>query len=70
MPERNVKTTVARRQKGAFDDLKEFIGVCAQVKKAASPDAIRANVGRFVNELPQDSKDFLVDLVGMFRRPR
>lgn len=64
------QNAVARTKPGPFDDLKEFIGHCARAKKAMSPETLRENVGKFVNELDQDSKDFLGDLAGILRRPR
>lgn len=64
------KTAVTRRQPGVVSDLKDFIGACAQVKKAIHPDAIRENVGKFIGELDDDSKDLLQGLAGMFRGPK
>jgi hypothetical protein len=66
----NAKSAVVRRRKGPVDDLKDFIGACAQVKKAIHPDNLRANVGKFIGELPEDSKDLLQDLAGLFRGPK
>lgn len=70
MPEENAKPAVTRRRKGPVDDLKEFIGACAQVKKAIHPDTLRANVGKFIGELDDDSKGLLQDLAGLFRGPK
>jgi hypothetical protein len=70
VPDKNVKTAVVRRQPGVVNDLKDFIGACAQVKKAMSPDNVRANVGKFIGELDDDSKGLLQDVVGLFRRPK
>lgn len=67
---RIAKPAVTRRQPGVVNDLKDFIGACAQVKKAIHPDAIRENVGKFIGELDEDSKDLLQGFAGLFRGPK
>lgn len=70
-------STAAIRRKaahGPFDDLKEFIGICAKARKELDPEHIKANVGKkigdFVDGLDEDSKDFLTDIARRIRRPR
>jgi hypothetical protein len=76
VPAENADTTggiaksAVTRQPGVVSDLKDFIGACAQVKKAVHPDTLRANVGKFIGELDDDSKGLLNDLAGLFRRPK
>jgi len=69
VPENSKQIRAPRQPKGPFDDLREFIGICASARKAMSPEVLKANVGKFIGELPEDSKDLLQDLAGLFRRP-
>ncbi len=74
MPEKTVKTAVARRQQGVVSDLKDFIAGCAQVRKQFDPENIKANVGRalgeFADGMDEDSKRLVGDVIGIFRGRR
>lgn len=74
MPDNSTTIRRPRAPKGPFDDLKQFIGVCADARKQLDPENIKANVGRAVGEfldgMDEDSKALVSDVVGIFRRPR
>lgn len=53
-----------------FDALKEFIGECAKIRKQLNPATLQQNLREFGDEMDQDSKDLLADLVRAFRRPQ
>jgi hypothetical protein len=61
-------------KKQPFDDLKQFIGICAQARKQLDPETINANVWRAVGEffdgMNEDSKKLLTDVAGIIRRPK
>lgn len=52
-----------------FDDLKEFIGICAQVRNQLNPAALQQRVVEFVGGMDEDSKNLIRDLAGALRRP-
>jgi hypothetical protein len=74
VPDNSTTIRRPRAPKGPFDDLKQFIGICARVRNELDPDRIKTNVGRamgeFLDGMDEDSKKLVGDVAGMFRRPR
>jgi hypothetical protein len=74
VPDNSTTIRRPRAPKGPFDDLKQFIGVCAKARKQLDPETLVENgkraVGEFLGGMDEDSKALVSDVVGMFRRPR
>lgn len=74
MPEESRTVSRRREPKGPFDELKQFIGVCAKARREYSPEFFKENVGRkvgeFLNGMDDDSKALVNDVASIFRRPK
>ena len=74
MPEKSARIARPNPAKQPFDDLKQFIGICAQARKQMDPERIVANVGQavsgFIGGLDEDSQGLIRDVVGVIRRPK
>lgn len=72
MPDNSRRIARPRAPKQPFDDLKQFIGICAQARKQLDPETIKANVGRsaakFFDSMDEDSKKLVVDVASLFQR--